>query len=86
MRNSLLSGLDLTQESLLCMMLPEAMLMIVVHAPFPGQDEARDPCGCVLSVLLTEAVIISLGFVASGGQCEWPMKPLEAMLNLKGYE
>lgn len=59
MRNSLLSGLDLTQESLL--------LMIVVHAPFPGRDEAQDPCGCALSVLLTEAVIISLGFVASGG-------------------
>lgn len=34
MLSSLLSGLDLTEGLLWCMMLPEAMLMIVVYAAF----------------------------------------------------
>lgn len=69
MRNGLLSGLNLTEGLLRCMMLPEAILMIDVHVPFPGHDEARDPCGCAWSVLLTEAVVMSLGFAATGRPC-----------------
>lgn len=52
---------------------------------------SRSQCGCVSSVLLTEAVIIFLGFAASQGHV--PCETLEAMLNLmvvhgalEGYE
>lgn len=69
MRNSLLSGLNLTEGSLWCLMLPEAMLMIEDHVPFPGHDKARDPCGCAWSVMLTETVLMPLGFAATGGPC-----------------
>lgn len=44
--------------------MPLEAMLTVVHAAAPGWDKARDPCGHVQSVLLTEALVMSPGFAA----------------------
>lgn len=59
--------LDLLEGSLWTVVSLEAMLVSVVHAAAPGQDETRDLCGhtqYIQYVPLTHACMITLDFVA----------------------
>lgn len=68
MRNNSLSGSDLFKGPPWSVMYLEAMLVNVVLAAASGRDEA---CGYTSSVLLTETLVMSLGFAALGweGAC-----------------
>lgn len=98
-RNGLLSGTGLLDVPMWSLMPREAMSVTVIHATAPRCDEARDPGGYMLSLLLTEALVMSSCFTALGGGhvdvsglwfhpgpfgCLWSVPPPEAMLMPKG--
>lgn len=66
MRKDSLSGLDLLEGPPWCAIPQEDMVVSVLHAAAPGLSEAREPCGLMPSVLLSDALVLSLGFSASG--------------------
>ena len=64
--NSLFSGLNVLEEHLWSMMLPEDMLVSMIHAATLDYDNFGDPCGYMWSLPLTAPFVMSSGFLAWG--------------------
>lgn len=62
-RKASLSGLNHPEGPLWSVMLPEVMLLSVVHSATPVHNEVHDD------------LVMSLGFDALGSFCEWHVKP-----------